>query len=180
MIGCLRVGDKQMPHISKADPTKDDIRLLYETVRIAHQAKLEGSHPFGALLANKDGNILLEQGNAYEEGGPAMHAEAALMFKAGKLYTPQFLSECTLYSSAEPCVMCTGAMYWTNVRRLVFGISEAQLLDLTGSDEQNPTFALPSHKVLSHGQKDIEIVGPVTDEKLISAILADHKSFWNK
>ncbi len=169
-----------MPRFTKVEPTEDDIRLLGETVRIAHQAKLEGSHPFGALLADKDGNILLEQGNAYEEGGPAMHAEAALMFKAGKLYTPQFLSECTLYSSAEPCVMCTGAMYWTNVRRLVFGISEEQLLNLTGSDEQNPTFALSSDKVLSYGQKDMEIVGPVHDAKLIEAIQADHLSFWNK
>jgi len=169
-----------MPRITRTDPTEDDIRLLYETVRIAHTAKLEGSHPFGALLADKDGTILLEQGNAYEEGGPAMHAEAALMFKAGKLYSTQFLATCTLYSSAEPCVMCTGAMYWTNVRRLVFGISEAQLLELTGSDEQNPTFSLPSQKVLSYGQKDIEIVGPVEDARLIEAILADHRSFWNK
>ncbi|MDY0287658.1 MAG: nucleoside deaminase [Sphaerochaeta sp.] len=169
-----------MPRITRVEPTKDDIRLLYETVRIAHQAKLEGSHPFGALLADKDGTILLEQGNAYEQGGPAMHAEAALMFKAGKLYSPEFLSGCTLYSSAEPCVMCTGAMYWTNVRRLVFGISEAQLLELTGSDEQNPTFSLPSHKVLEHGQKDMEIVGPVQDASLIEAIQADHLSFWNK
>ena len=169
-----------MPKITKSKPTNDDIRLLGETVRIAHQAKVEGSHPFGALLADKDGTILLEQGNAYEEGGPAMHAEAALMFKAGKLYSPEFLSECTLYSSAEPCVMCTGAMYWTNVRRLVFGISEEQLLELTGSDEQNPTFALPSDKVLSYGQKDIEIVGPVDDAKLVEAIVADHLSFWHK
>ncbi|HKM05656.1 MAG TPA: nucleoside deaminase [Sphaerochaeta sp.] len=169
-----------MPQITKAQPTEEDLRLLGETVRIAHQAKLDGSHPFGALLADKYGNILLEQGNAYEEGGPAMHAEAALMFKAGKLYTPEFLAECTLYSSAEPCVMCTGAMYWTNVRRLVFGISEEQLLGLTGSDEQNPTFSLSSDKVLSYGQKDIEIVGPVEDAKLIEAIVADHLSFWSK
>ncbi len=169
-----------MPNITKAAPTEDDIRLLYETVRIAHQAKLDGSHPFGALLADKDGTILLEMGNAYEEGGPAMHAEAALMFKAGKLYTPQFLSECTLYSSAEPCVMCAGAMYWTNVRRLVFGISEEQLLALTGNHEQNPTFSLSAEKVLNHGQKDIEIVGPVEDPRLIEAIVADHLSFWNK
>lgn len=168
-----------MPVISKAQPTERDIRLLYETVRIAHKAKLEGNHPFGALLADKDGTILLEQGNAYEEGGPAMHAETALMFKAGKLYSPEFLSECTLYTSAEPCVMCSGAMYWTNVRRLVFGITEKQLLALTGSDDQNPTFSLPADEVLTHGQKDIEIVGPVEDQKLIAAIVADHLGFWN-
>jgi tRNA(Arg) A34 adenosine deaminase TadA len=75
--------------------------------------------------------------------------------------------------------MCTGALYWTNVRRLVFGITEKQLLQLTGSDVQNPTFDLPSDVVLSYGQKDMEVVGPATDVQLLEAIVADHKEFWN-
>jgi tRNA(Arg) A34 adenosine deaminase TadA len=169
----------KMPVITQKKASADDIRLLYETVRIAHAAKESGNHPFGALLADKDGNILLEQGNIHLEGGPAMHAETALMLKAGKTYSPEFLAECSLYSTAEPCVMCCGAMYWTNVRRLVFGITEEQLLSLTGSDEQNPTFDLPSISVLSHGQKDMEVVGPVEDENLCKAIIEDHIGFWN-
>ncbi len=167
-----------MPTITRAKPTEQDIALLYETVRIAHDAKLKGNHPFGALLADKDGKILLEQGNDYEEGGSAMHAETLLLFKASKLYDPDFLSTCTLYTNAEPCVMCTGALYWTNVRRLVFGITEEKLLALTGSDEQNPTFNLPCTEVLAHGQKDIEVVGPVEDEALLLAIVQDHLGFW--
>ncbi len=167
-----------MSTIVRSIPNDQDIRLLYETVRIAHEAKEKGNHPFGALLADKDGNILLEQGNSYEEGGSAMHAETLLLFKASKLYDPAFLATCSLYTNAEPCVMCTGAMYWTNVRRLVFGITEAKLLELTGADEQNPTFDLPSHEVLAHGQKDIEVVGPTDDEQLEKAIVADHLFFW--
>lgn len=178
MIDLIPLG-VYMPVITRVEANQDDIRLLYETVRIAHQAKEKGNHPFGALLADKMGNILLEQENDHTEGGPAMHAETALMLKAGKLYTPEFLAECSLYTSAEPCVMCTGAMYWTNVRRLVFGITETQLLQLTGSDEQNPTFDLPSDRVLAYGQKDMVVVGPVKDEALIEAIVADHKGFWN-
>jgi hypothetical protein len=69
-------------------------------------------------------------------------------------------------------------MYWTNVRRLVFGITEEKLLELTGADEQNPTFNLPSHEVLAHGQKDMEVVGPAEDEALVKAIVEDHLSFW--
>ncbi|HPE93626.1 MAG: nucleoside deaminase [Sphaerochaeta sp.] len=167
-----------MAAITRSIPNAQDIRLLYETVRIAGEAKRKGNHPFGALLADKDGNILLEQENSYEEGGSAMHAETLLLFKACKLYDPSFLATCTLYTNAEPCVMCTGALYWTNVRRLVFGITEARLLELTGADEQNPTFDLPSHEVLAHGQKDIEVVGPTDDKELEKAIVADHLSFW--
>lgn len=167
-----------MATITRSIPNAQDIRLLYETVRIAAEAKRKGNHPFGALLADKDGNILLEQENSYEEGGSAMHAETLLLFKAGKLYDPSFLATCTLYTNAEPCVMCTGALYWTNVRRLVFGITEAKLLELTGADEQNPTFDLPSHEVLARGQKDIEVVGPTDDKELERAIVADHLLFW--
>ncbi|MGH0052792.1 MAG: nucleoside deaminase [Sphaerochaetaceae bacterium] len=167
-----------MPTIKRTIPNEQDIRLLYETVRIAHEAKKKGNHPFGALLADKEGKILLEQGNDYEEGGSAMHAETLLLFHASKLYDPEFLATCSLYTNAEPCVMCTGALYWTNVRRLVYGITEKQLLELTGADVQNPTFDLPSHEVLDHGQKDMEIVGPVEDEALIKAIVEDHQSFW--
>ncbi|MGE4454651.1 MAG: nucleoside deaminase [Sphaerochaeta sp.] len=167
-----------MPTITRSTPNEQDIQLLYETVRIAHEAKEKGNHPFGALLADKEGKILLEQMNDYEEGGSAMHAETLLLFKASKLYDPAFLATCTLYTNAEPCVMCTGAMYWSNVRRLVFGITEGQLLALTGADEQNPTFNLPSHEVLSHGQKDMEVVGPTDDEALLEAIVSDHRSFW--
>lgn len=167
-----------MSIIKRSTPNEQDIQLLYQTVRIAHTAKEQGNHPFGALLADKDGNILLEQGNSYEEGGSAMHAETLLLFKASKLYDPDFLATCSLYTNAEPCVMCTGAMYWTNVRRLVYGITEAKLLELTGADEQNPTFDLPSHEVLAHGQKDIEVVGPTDDEDLVQAIISDHLSFW--
>lgn len=167
-----------MSIITRSIPNAQDVQLLYQTVHIASTAKQKGNHPFGALLADKDGNILLEQGNSYEEGGSAMHAETLLLFKASKLYDPDFLATCSLYTNAEPCVMCTGAMYWTNVRRLVYGITEAKLLELTGSDEQNPTFDLPSHVVLAHGQKDIEVVGPTDDENLVKAIVADHLSFW--
>ncbi|MEA4861187.1 tRNA-specific adenosine deaminase [bioreactor metagenome] len=168
-----------MPTINRKEMSDTDIHLLYETVRIAHEAKQKGNHPFGALLADKDGTILMEQGNDYEEGGSAMHAETLLLFKASKRYDADFLATCTLYTNAEPCVMCTGALYWTNVRRLVYGITEKQLLQLTGSDVQNPTFDLPSDVVLSYGQKDMEVVGPATDEQLLNAIIADHKEFWN-
>lgn len=167
-----------MSTVADGKATEQDIRLLYETVRIAHEAKLAGNHPFGALLADQDGNILLEMGNRFTEGGSVMHAETLLLMKAATLYDPSFLATCTLYTNAEPCTMCTGALYWTNVRRLVFGITEEQLLALTGSDEENPTFNLPSREVLSCGQRDFEVIGPVDDRELQNAIIEDHKGFW--
>jgi tRNA(Arg) A34 adenosine deaminase TadA len=169
-----------MGRVRREQPTEKDIELLYETVKVAKEAMAAGNHPFGALLAAKDGNILMTQGNDSRGGSPCLHAETNLMIRAGREYSPEFLSTCTLYSNFEPCAMCTGAMYWTNVRRLVFGLTEAQLLSLTGAHDENPTLSLPAQAVLEHGQKDMVIVGPVDDPTLIEAIVADHRNFWKK
>ena len=159
--------------------TEKDKELLRRTVEIAHNAMEKGNHPFGALLADKNGNVLMEQGNAFTEGGSAYHAETLLLLQAARKYSPEELKECTLYSNFEPCCMCTGALYWTNVGRLVFGATEKSLLACTGNNEENPTFSLSSRDVVSHGQKEIIIEGPTDDEDLLSAILEDHKDFWS-
>ncbi len=158
--------------------TEKDKELLLRCVEIAHKAMQEGNHPFGALLADSDGNILMEQGNAFQEGGSAYHAETLLLFRAAKRYTPAELSSFTLYSNFEPCCMCTGALYWTNVGRLVYGATERDLLRFTGDNEENPTFSLSSRDVVSHGQKNIMILGPTEDEALLERICKDHITFW--
>ena len=158
--------------------TEMDKKLLLRTSEIAHEAMEKGNHPFGALLADKDGNILMEQGNEFQEGGSAYHAETLLLLKAARKYSPEELQSCTLYSNFEPCCMCTGALYWTNVGRLVFGATEKELLACTGDNEENPTFSLSSREVVERGQKDIIIEGPVEDEELLEEILKDHIGFW--
>lgn len=154
-----------------------DTEILYETVRIAHEAFEKGCHPFGALLADKDGNILIEKGNNIQDS-PCLHAETAVMIEAGRKYSSDFLKMCSLYTNFEPCVMCTGAVYWTNVGRIVFGLSEKQLLELTADNSENPTFSLRTSEVIEKGQKDIILVGPTKDEKLKEAIIKDHLNFW--
>jgi tRNA(Arg) A34 adenosine deaminase TadA len=167
-----------MSKVKKEIATKKDVELLYETVRIAHEAVERGCHPFGALLADKDGNILIERGNNKNDA-PCLHAELSLMIEAGRRYSPKFLATCSLYTNFEPCVMCTGSVYWANVGRIVFGLTETQLLELTGSHEENPTFSMPTENVLEHGQREMIVVGPVEDEELKKAIIKDHIGFWD-
>ncbi|OHT09225.1 cytosine/adenosine deaminase [Tritrichomonas foetus] len=169
-----------MKRVTFEKPTTKDVELLYETVKIAKDAVKAGNHPFGALLADKDGNILMTQGNDSLGGSPCLHAEANLMIRAGKEYPPSFLETCTMYTNFEPCAMCAGAMYWTNVHRVVFGLTERQLLQMTGSHEENPTLDLPAADVFERGQKDIVVVGPVDDPALVEAIIEDHRNFWKK
>ena len=170
-----------MPNITHKEPDARDFELLYEAGLVARKAKERGNHPFGCLLADADRNILLTGENTVTtEHNDCGHAETNLMIAASKKYGRDFLAGCSIYTTGEPCAMCTGAIYWANVRRIVIGFSERDLLEMTGADPENPTFSLPCTEILLHGQKDFEIVGPVKDKKLLTALLEDHRGFWNK
>src|SRR3954466_2228568 len=97
---------------------------LRRAIELAQQARDHGNHPFGALLVDEKGNVVLEAENTVRtDKDVTAHAETNLMRKASALFAPDLLEPGTLAPSAEPCAMCAGAIYWGNVRRVVFGLS---------------------------------------------------------
>jgi len=91
-------------------------------------------------------------------------------------FTAEYLWQCTLVTTVEPCAMCAGTQYWANIGNLVYGMTERRLLDLTGNHAENPTMDLPSRTVLASGQKAIEVTGPVPEAE--AEIAALHLHFW--
>lgn len=158
----------------KPDPTL--AQMLYHLRRanaIALRARQFGHHPFGAILVAPDHEtVLLEQGNV----NTVNHAESVLIRTATTNFGPAYLWHCTLYTTAEPCAMCAGTLYWANIGRLVYGIAETQLLNLTGNNPQNPTLDLPCRLVFERGQKPIRVWGPF--EQVTNEIVAVHQDFW--
>ena len=158
-----------------SEPTRDQVlRLLRRANAIAARALAMGHHPFGALLVAPDHEtILLEQGNV----STVNHAEAVLARTADMNFTPAYLWGCTLYTSVEPCAMCAATQYWANIGRLVYGLDERRLLDLTGNAAENPTLAVPSRHIFDHGQKPIQVLGPVA--AMEEEIARLHRGFWH-
>lgn len=152
-----------------------DLELLRRTIEIAEESRARGDHPFGALLADDEGTILLEAMNTCgTKGDRTGHAERNLMTEASLRYQPDFLATCTMVTSAEPCAMCAGSVYWVGVGRVVHGMSEQALKDLIGPDPENLTMDLPCRAVFAAGQRQVEVVGP-----LLSAESARvHEGFW--
>jgi len=154
----------------------DDEAFLRKAFAVALAARDKGQHPFGCILVDGDGTVLMEQGNAFEEEGQDMtaHAERLLATRASKSWRPGFLAQCTLYTSAEPCAMCAGAMYWAGIGRVVYGQSEASLKAITGDHPENPTLDLPCRTVFASGQRKVEVVGPLLEDE--SADI--QRGFW--
>ncbi|MES2605908.1 MAG: nucleoside deaminase [Pseudomonadota bacterium] len=160
----------------RSSPTVEQIHNnLRRAEAVARVVAADGKHPFGAVLVAADHEtVLLEQGNI----NTVNHAESTLARRAAEQFTPEELWGMTLYTTVEPCAMCAGTQYWANIGRLVYGMSERQLLDFTGDHPENPTMELPSRDVFARGQKAIEVIGPV--EAMIPEIAAVHVDFWKQ
>ena len=140
---------------------------------VARGAVAKGRHPFGALLVAADGEtVLLEQANV----DTVNHAEAVLARVAAHRFDAATLWGCTLVTTVEPCAMCAGTQYWAHIGRLVYGLSESRLRQITGNHAENPTLDLPCREVFARGQKAIEVIGPVAEVE--AEIAALHLAFW--
>lgn len=152
-----------------------DSQFLRQSFALAEDAKQQGIHPFAALLVDDQETVLMTQVNGYlPDLDMTGHAERILMTRASKAYRPDFLAKCTMYVSAEPCAMCAGAAYWAGLGRLVYGLSEASLKNITGNHPENPTLDLPCRVVFDSGQRKVEVIGPCLEEEAAAL----HKDFW--
>jgi tRNA(Arg) A34 adenosine deaminase TadA len=153
-----------------------DLRLLRRSVEVARRARGAGNHPFGAVLASASGEVLVEAENTVStEHDVTGHAELNAVRAASGLYTEAQLVGTTLYSSTEPCAMCSGAIYWSGIGRLVYALSETELGHLTGADAENPTMHLSCRTVLAAGQRSIAVEGPIE----LPEAAAVHEGFWD-
>lgn len=157
--------------------TRDqDLTLLRRTIELANESVSEGNHPFGALLADGDGNILMEAKNTHSTDGGPGHAEANLAREAARQLPIETLRAATLYTSVEPCTMCAGTTYWAEIGGVVYGMTEHRLGELTGDDPENPTQDLPCERVFAAGQRQVTVRGPFAE--LEEEIAAQHAAYW--
>ena len=159
-----------MPH-----PPLDHLALLRIAIAESQKAKEAGQHPFAAILVGPDGAVLMTQHNAYmPDHDMTGHAERVLMTRASTTLPMDLLRDCTIYTSAEPCAMCAGAIYWAGLKRLVYGMSEHQLKQIIGDNPENPTLDLPCRVVLAAGQRQVEVIGPLLEEESAAV----HEGAW--
>ncbi len=157
------------------DQANRDELYLRRSFDASRRATVSGNHPFGAVLVDSDGKLLLEAENGFmpSHDGTA-HAERLLCTAAAITFSADILAGSTLYSSAEPCAMCAGAIYWVGIGRVVFGLGESRLKAITGAHPENPTLDLPCRTVFAAGQKRIEVIGPLLEDEAAAL----HEGFW--
>ena len=143
--------------------------FMYRAIELAEQAVRHGNHPFGALLVH-DGKIILEAENSvHTEKDVTRHAELNLVSKASQTIDPEVLKECILYTSTEPCAMCSGAIYWAGIRKVVYATSAKTLDKVAGHG-----IDIAAETIFDSTHPKVEIVGPVHEDKADEL----HWSYW--
>jgi tRNA(Arg) A34 adenosine deaminase TadA len=106
----------------------DDESFLRRAIELAISGRVGGEAPFGSLLVGPDGTVLAEEHNTVRSDKDiSAHPELKLARWAARELDPSTAAGTTMYTSCQPCGMCTGAIERSGLGRVVFALSNAQL-----------------------------------------------------
>ncbi len=142
---------------------------IKRTYQLAKSAQEKGNHPFGALLVIDNSVVLTAENSVITDHDVTKHAELNLVSKATQELNPEGLSQSVLYTSTEPCAMCTGAIFWAGISTIVYGCSAGMLGEIAGG-----AFVVPCRDLLKYGNRPVNVVGPLLEEQGA----AIHRNFW--
>jgi tRNA(Arg) A34 adenosine deaminase TadA len=147
----------------------DHEQYMKRAIELAGEAVERGDQPFGSLLV-LDGEIVAEARNAVNTRDDLReHPELSLAAEADRDLSPADRSRTVMYTSTEPCAMCSGGIYHAGLGAVGYSVSAERVTELAGGD-----FAVPSSDVFAYGSRPIEVFGPVLPE----AGAAVHRDYW--
>ena len=148
---------------------------LVAAIELARRARERGNHPFGSLLVDPNGDVVLEAENTVvTERDATGHAELNLVRAASSQFESEFLQGCTLYTSTEPCAMCAGAIFWSGIGRVVYALSTETLQTIVHDEEGSATLSLSCREVFARGGSRVSVSGPALEDE--AGVV--HHGFW--
>jgi tRNA(Arg) A34 adenosine deaminase TadA len=154
-----------------------DAANLRHAFGLALKARERGDRPFSAVIVAEDGAILAEglstQGAG--GGGTLAHSEMNACQAVIAANVPrERLRRATIYSSGEPCAMCSAAIFYTGVGRVVYGLSAAAILHLRNAQPHTAGLSLSCRAVLASAAETVAVVGPCLEAE--GAV--PHQGYW--
>ncbi|CAN94284.1 MULTISPECIES: nucleoside deaminase [Sorangium] len=147
-----------------------DAGFMQLAVDASSDALRAGNMPFGAVLV-QGGQVLQVSCNQRRtanagEGDCTAHAEVMLIREATAAHGPEALAGGTVYASGEPCAMCSGALFWAGVSRIVYAASTPDIIAVLGGR------ALPvrCHEVLANASPAVRVDGPILREAAVALL----------
>lgn len=150
------------PHTAAGDA--EGMRLAIDASRAALHA---GDNPYGAVLVSAGGEVLHVAGNRqHSDSDVTAHAEVVLVREAAARLGAAALCGATVYASGEPCAMCSGALYWAGVARIVYAASNEVMNRLFGGDQ----LPISCAQVLAGATRPVQVDGPVLADAAVAVL----------
>lgn len=111
--------------------------FMKKAIELSRLAVEHGNEPFGAVLVKDNEIVFTNENQIYTKHDPTFHGEAGLIREFCEKTGITDLREYMMYSSCEPCFMCSGAMVWVKLGRLVCGASNIDLENILGNEGCN-------------------------------------------
>ena len=104
------------------DLQASDLQLMRRCIALARSGRSDGEYPFAAVVG-RQGDFICEASNMVRrEGDVTRHAEMVAVSAAQQILRTRSLHDCTLYSTIEPCAMCSYAIRESRIGRVIFGL----------------------------------------------------------
>ena len=130
---------------------------LRRSILLAQASMKKGNPPYGALLVIDDQIVMESENTEVTMRDVTRHAELSLVSRAVQVFTKEQLAKATLFASAEPCLMCTGAVYWSGIKNVIYACSKDSVSKYKGTDTV-----------------DLRIEGPLLEEEGSRV----HEQYW--
>ena len=135
-------------------------QFIREVNRLAYHSAQQGNDPFAALLVKDDTVVASTMDYSVKKSDPTAHAELDLIRNFCQKNNIFSLDGYTLYSSSEPCVMCSGAIHWAKIKQVVFSVSQ-QMLNGASNGKKKPS----CDSIVNVGKSKVDVVGPILEDE---------------
>ncbi|WBW71866.1 cytosine deaminase [Schizosaccharomyces osmophilus] len=155
--------------------SENDVNYLRQAIEVSGEARKHGQHPFGCVIVDEHDRVVAIAENRVPSEDVTQHAELRAVSTITRSRGAESLLNCTLYSSTEPCAMCSGAIFWSGIGRIVFGLSNASLIKMAHSNPKNAYLKISNKEIAKTASRPIEVLGPFLEDE--AAI--PHHHFWD-
>jgi tRNA(Arg) A34 adenosine deaminase TadA len=152
-----------------ADPGRArlDAEYMGRAIQASRAALEAGDMPYGAVLVSAGGELLqVSRNRQVSSGDCTAHAEVVVVREASARLGPAALLGSTVYASGEPCAMCSGAMFWAGVRRVVWAAPSDAMAALFGGN----LLPIRCAQALAGAVPPVQVDGPVEAEAALRVL----------
>jgi len=136
-------------------------QFIRQCIALAISAAKKGNEPFGALLVHGGKVIMTAENTVTGDNDFTRHAELNLVVNSQRAFSSDMLQESILYTSTAPCILCTGAIWFAGISKIVYSVSYESFVKLVAPEYKY----ISCKEIFQRLETAAEIVGPILEKE---------------